>query len=403
LEQRLILSNVKAIYGFPEKGTKSYSILIQNGLITKIEPCENMNKGFQEKVLKEYKILDCTNLIVLPGFVDSHTHLLFVGSREDELFMRARGTPYLEILKKGGGIYNTVEAVQSASEEALIASGMTYLDQALRFGTTTIEVKSGYGLDYENEKKMLKVINQLNELHPVDIIPTFLVHSVPKNHDRKSYLHLVAERMIPEFRENTGWFDLFLEKGVFEIHEAEMLIKKAAEAGYKIGLHTNQMHDIGGIRLAVEQGVRHVDHLEVLSDQDARLIIENETLYPVFLPCAEAFVFSEKIGQIKKLMDIPKRVVLSTDFNPGSSPVLSPMIAIMQALLRYRISDPLLLIDAFTSNPANMLFLEDRGVIEEGKKADLICMNLDRFEQVPYFGTLDVIRHVIKGGVPIFR
>lgn len=398
MKQSLILRDIKAIYGFQKKENKSYSILIQNGLIKKIDTCENIKKQCLEKNCKGTKIIDCSDLVVLPGFVDSHTHLLFMGTREGELLMRAEGISYLDILRKGGGIYSTVKAVQSAYEGELISCGIKYLDMALRFGTTTIEVKSGYGLDFESEKKMLKVISQLNDLHPVDVVPTFLVHTVPKGYDRRAYLDLVTHRMIPEFRKYTEWFDLFLEEGVFDIQEAEMLIKKALDEGYKVGLHTNQMNDLGGVGLAIDYGIRHVDHLEVLSDEDAQRIVQNDTLYPVFLPCAENFVFSQRVGQIGKLMDIPERIVLSSDFNPGSSPVLSPMITITLAMLRYRISNPHLLIDSFTSNPANMLFLEDRGSIHEGLKADLVCMDLECFEQIPYFGTLDVIRIVIKGG-----
>jgi imidazolonepropionase len=312
--------------------------------------------------------------------------------------MRAEGRPYLEILECGSGIYNTVNAVRKASEEQLIQNGLKFLDKALRFGTTTIEIKSGYGLDYETEKKMLTVINKLNKQHAVDIIPTFLVHTVPKDTDRKSYIDQVAHRMIPEFREYAEWFDIFIEKGVFDIKEGEYLITKALDAGYRIGIHTNQMHDIGGVKLAVELGVRHVDHLEVLTEEDADRIRENDQIFPVFLPTAEAYVLSKHIGQIHQLMDIPSRIVLSTDFNPGSSPVLSPQLVMAEAVLRYRISDPYLLIDSFTANPSKMLYLDDRGTIQKGKRADLILLQLDNFKQVPYFGTINFIKNVIKSG-----
>lgn len=374
------------------------SILVQNGIIQEIASYETIRKDLDEQKLGDADELDCSDTIALPGFVDSHTHLLFYGSRENELYMRAQGRPYLEILEQGGGIYNTVDAVRNASEEELIKNGLKYLDKALHFGTTSIEIKSGYGLDYDTEKKMLKVINKLNELHSIDIIPTYLVHTIPKETDRKKYIDLVANKMIPEFREYAEWFDIFLEKGVFELEESKFLIQKAIDTGYHIGIHTNQMHDIGGVKLAVELGVRHIDHLEVLDEEDARRIIENESIYPVFLPSSEAYVFSEHVGQIDQLLEIPSRIVLSTDFNPGSSPILAPQLIMAEAVLRYRLSNPYLLIDSFTTNPAKMLYLEDKGTVRKDARADIVCMELDHFEQIPYLGTINFIKYVVKDG-----
>jgi imidazolonepropionase len=396
----ILLKNIKAIYNVSTEN-RPYSILIHDDQIRSLGPSNEIQKTMDGASGKDALIIDCSNLIVLPGLIDSHTHLLFAGSREDELYMRAAGRPYLDILKSGGGIYNTVDAVRRASEDALIQNGLYYLDKALQLGITTVEIKSGYGLDYDNEKKMLRVIQRLNALHAVDIVPTFLVHTVPRESDRKAFIDRVVNTMIPEFREYAQWFDIFLEKNVFDLSEGELLIRHAMDAGYHVGIHTNQVHDIGGIKLADDLGVRHVNHLEVLTEEDADRIRKNKALYAVFLPAAEAYVFSEHVGQIRQLLDIPDRLVLSSDFNPGSSPVLSPFIVMSFALLRYRISEVSLLLDAFTSNPANMLYLNDRGTIQEGKKADLIGLHLDNFEQVPYFGTLPVVDWVIKNGVVI--
>jgi imidazolonepropionase len=393
----LILKDIKDIYNVPQKGT-SLSILIQDDRIERIGTLDAIQKSLDKTPGNRPEIVDCSRWIILPGLIDCHTHLLFAGSREKELYMRASGRPYMDILKSGGGIYNTVKAVREASEEDLIKNGIKYLDRALKSGLTTIEIKSGYGLDYENEKKMLKVIRKLNDLHPVDVVPTFLVHTVPKEMDRKVFIDLVAEKMIPEFRDFADWFDIFLEKDVFDLKEGELLIRRAMDEGYHVGIHTNQVNDIGGVKLADDLGVRHVDHLEVLTAEDADRIRKNKDLYAVFLPTAEAYVFSEHVGQMQQLMDVPSRLVLSSDFNPGSSPVLSPFVVISHALLRYRIPSPSLLLDGFTSNPADMLYLGDRGTIQEGKKADLVCLSLDNFHQVPYLGTLPVIDMVIKDG-----
>lgn len=395
-----LLKDIKKIYGHDAPGASPLSIWIRDGLIEAIAPVHEIETRAGE-AFQDAEVLDASGWIVMPGLVDSHTHLLFAGSRENELYLRAEGRPYMDILKSGGGIYHTVNAVRKASEEELMRHGLKYLDRALGFGITTIEIKSGYGLDFEGEEKMLAVIHRLNDLHAVDVVPTYLVHTVPKDMDRKRYIDLVAEKMIPAFRRYADWFDIFLEKDVFDAREAERLTQRALDQGYCVGMHTNQMNDIGGVPLADALGVRHVDHLEILTDEDARRIVANENLFPVFLPAAEAFVFSKHVGQIRKVLDIPDRIVLSTDFNPGSSPVLDPYFVMAMAVLRYRISDPFLLIDAFTANPAAMLGLADRGVIREGACADLVCLGLENFEQIPYFSTLPSVEKVMKNGIPI--
>ncbi len=398
----LLLKDLNQVYGSETREEKiKLSIFIEDGFIKYILPFGEILLKVHKEKIRNTKIINCSNMIALPGYVDSHTHLLFYGTRENELYMRAEGRSYLEILQKGGGIYNTVAAVRAASEDELLKNGLKYLNRALMSGITTIEIKSGYGLDYENEKKMLKVINQLNDLHPVDIIPSFLVHLVPKGVDRKKYIDLVCEKMIPEFKQYTDWIDIFVEKDVFNIKESEKILKKALNSGYHACLHTNQISDIGGVKLATELGVRHIDHLEVLSARDAQRIIDDESLYSVFLPGAEMFVFSENIGQIKQLLEIPERIVLSTDFNPGSSPVLSPIFIQSLALLRYRIGNPSLLVDFFTVNPAKMLFLDDRGILQSGKRGDVFCLELDNFRQIPYLGNMKIKSLVIKSGEAI--
>ena len=264
----LILRNVKAVYGWPHHGAP-LSIWIHHGHIASIVPTDQLVRVMDPGTLSSATVIDGTGQIACPGFIDSHTHLLFAGSRESELYLRAGRVPYMEIMNQGGGIFSTVKSVRSASEEQLTRNGLHYLDKALCMGITTIEIKSGYGLDFQTEEKMLKVIQSLNDLHPVDIIPTFLVHSVPAEKDREAYLDEVIHRMIPAFRDYAQWFDIFLEKGVFTLEEGERLIEAAQDNGYHVGIHTNQINDIGGVGLAASMGVRHVDHLEILSDADA--------------------------------------------------------------------------------------------------------------------------------------
>ncbi len=397
----LLLENPLKIYQY--QPVCGHSILIQNDRILDIDTLKNLNQTYHLQQNKALKRLDCTGKIIMPGYIDCHTHLLFYGYREKELYMRAGGLDYLQILQKGGGIHNSVASVHNASESQLLQNGLKFLDKALQLGITTIEIKSGYGLDYDHELKMLKIINHLNALHAVDIVTTFLLHTIPHSMNRQDYLKQAADKMLPDFRQYAQWFDIFLEKGAYTFAEADFLLNRAAQLGYRLGMHSNQMNDLGGVGLAVKRGVRHIDHLERLSRRDAEKIMAATDLYAVFLPSAEYFVFSQQIGQIHRLLDIPERLVLSSDFNPGSSPVLDPHLVMNLAILRYRLDQPFLLLDAYTRNPADMLMLKQRGRIAKNCLADLLCIDLTEFEQIPYIGTVPLIQTVIKSGKKVWQ
>lgn len=385
----LILKQPQAVFGHDN----APSILIRDGLIQSLGQFDDLRGQAPDA-----EVIDAQGKTIIPGFVDCHTHLVFAGSRENELFMRAQGRPYLEILEAGGGIHNTVRAVHAASEDELVAGGRRFLDYALKMGITTVEIKSGYGLDYDNERKMLRAIARLKAEHAVDVVPTFLVHTVPKGMDRAVYLDEVEQRMIPDFKEYAEWFDIFIEQGVFSVEEGERLMERALKEGYKIGFHTNQVHDLGGVSLAGRVGARHIDHLETLSDADAERILADPDLYAVFLPTAEGLVFHDKAAPVEKLLAMPDRFILSSDFNPGSSPVLNPLFVMVYAVMRYRLSDPDLLVRSMTANPARMLGLDDRGVIAPGKLADLLVLNVENVSQIPYYGSFPIVKQVIKKG-----
>ncbi|MFH1336122.1 MAG: imidazolonepropionase, partial [Candidatus Zixiibacteriota bacterium] len=231
----------------------------------------------QLKIDKKTKVIDAKNKIVLPGFIDCHTHPVFANTREEEFEMRIKGKSYQEIAAAGGGIKSSVKALRSKSKEELIRLAIPRLDRMLSYGTTTIEAKSGYGLSLEDEIKMLEVIEKLNRIHPIDLIPTFLgAHEIPEEYrnKRKDYISLITEKMIPEVakRKLAVFCDIFCEKGVFDIEESRMILTAAREYGFKLKLHADQLSPLGGTKLAAELGAVSADHLEFIDDEGIRMM-----------------------------------------------------------------------------------------------------------------------------------
>ncbi|MGN8225175.1 imidazolonepropionase [Gracilimonas sp. BCB1] len=372
------------------------SVFISDGVIQAVGPLS--------EVLKEVEghpvILDAEDKAAVPGFVDSHSHLVFGGNRADEFAMRSAGMSYEEIAEQGGGIVSTVEATQLATKEELKSIARIRLQKALKQGITTMEIKSGYGLNLDNERKMLEVINELKEEQPVELKATFLgAHAVPKNSTKEAYLEDVLN-MIPEIAELADYCDVFCEDGYFTAEESGRILEKGLEHGLKPKLHTNQFNDIGGVEMALDLGAISIDHLEVLSDEDVERIAKTDTVATV-LPGVSYFL-NIPYSPARKLIDKGALVALATDFNPGSSMTISIQLLMSMACTKMGMSVEEALSCA-TQNGAKALEKNKLGCIAPGFQADILLLDTYNYKDLAYFFGENHVHTVIKKGEKVWE
>jgi imidazolonepropionase len=356
----------------------------------------------QVSIDKKTKVIDAKDKVVLPGFVDCHTHPVFANTREDEFEMRIKGKTYQEIAESGGGIKSSVRNLRLKTKKELIQLALPRLDRMLSYGTTTIEAKSGYGLSLEDEIKMLQVIKELNKIHPIDLIPTFLgAHEIPEEYknNRKEYIKLITEKMIPEVakRKLAVFCDIFCEKGVFNIEESREILKAAKDHGFKLKLHADQLSAFGGSKLAAEIGAVSADHLEFVDDEGIERMKETGVI-GVLLPGACFGLGLKEYPPARKMIDRGLPVALATDFNPGSSMTESvPMILSLACLMMHM--TPAEVIVASTINSAYAVDKRNEiGSIEVGKKADLVIWNVQNYKEIPYHYGVNLVEQVVKDG-----
>ncbi|MCL6650426.1 MAG: imidazolonepropionase [Chloroflexi bacterium] len=343
--------------------------------------------------------IDASDAVVMPGFVDCHTHALFAGTREAEWVEKIEGKSYLEILRSGGGILSTVRATRAASRQQLLSIGHRYLDEMLRYGTTTAEVKTGYGLSTQDEIRMLELIRELDTEHPIDLVPTFLgAHAVPPEHrdDPSGYLDEVIEVMLPQARELAEFCDIFCDEGAFSLDDAERLFKAASRLGFGIKIHAGEFRALGGAALAARYGAVSADHLDHLAPGEAEAMARAGTV-GVLLPAVN-FNLRLPYPDARALIQKGVPIALATDFNPGSAPTYSMPFVLTLACLYLRLH-PVEAIVAATLNAAHAVARADRvGSLVPGKQADLLVLDSPTIAHLPYLFARNPIRHVIKRG-----
>lgn len=359
---------------------------------------------FKQKIRLEKggREIDGTGMTALPGFIDSHTHLPFAGSREHEFGLRIQGYTYQELAAKGMGIQTTVNATRLISKEELASLCLKRLDRMLLHGTTMAEAKSGYGLNLKDEIKQLEVLKEINAVHPIEIIPTFLgAHEVPKEYKtrKKDYINLLTHSILPKIKKNdlAEFFDVFCEKGVYSLEETRMLAEAALKAGFKLRLHTDEFVPLGGTELAAELKAASADHLIAITDKGIDSLASGTTV-ATLLPGVSFFLMMDKKAPARKLIDSNAAVSLATDFNPGSS-MTESMLCIMQLgvySLRMTIEEAL---TASTLNPAFSLGREHKaGSLEKGKDMDVLLFDAPNYQSIIYHFGVNTVRHVIKKG-----
>jgi len=376
---------------------KNGAIAVNDGIILET----GNSKDLLEKYSKVDRLIDAENCVVMPGFVDCHTHLVYGGSRESEMAMRLNGVPYLEILKQGGGIHSTVKATREISKKDLKRISIKKLDKLLKNGTTTVEIKSGYGLDYVTEKKMLEIINELNEEHVMDIIPTFLgAHIIPKGVNREKYVNWIVEEAIPKFRNLAKYCDVFCEDGAFSIDETKRIFSTAIQNGYKLKIHSGQFNDLGASGLAAQLRAVSADHLENISVEQIRKMKKNGTI-AVLLPGVPFYLQSQKYANARLMIKEKLPIAIATDYNPGSCPSYSMQMMITLACLNMNLTIEEAIIASTINSAAAIEKEKVVGSLENGKQADIIILDLDNYKQIPYYFGTNLIKNVVKNGIII--
>ena len=410
---KILIKNIKKLYQIEETprpfvaGTDMDKVNFIEDAYLAIEDDEIVDFGPMKELAgitdwNDLTIADAEGRIVIPAFCDSHTHLVYAASREEEFVDRIRGLSYEEIALKGGGILNSARRLANTPEEELVASALYRLDEVMQQGTGAIEIKSGYGLSLDAELKMLRVIKQLKELRNIPIKATFLgAHAFPKDYkeNHKGYLDLLINEMLPKVAEEglAEYVDAFLERNYFSKEETEQLIVAAEKYGLKPKIHVNQFSIQNGIPMAVEHNAVSVDHLEVIDPKDIEALKGSSTM-PTMLPSCSFFI-NIPFGPARELIDAGLPLALASDYNPGTTPTGNMKLVMSLACIKQRLT-PYEALNATTINGARAMELEKtNGSIAVGKKASIIISKpMHSLDFMPYAFGSDTIDSVIVNG-----
>ena len=353
-----------------------------------------------EKKAGDAEVIDARGKVVLPGFVDAHTHLVFAGNRLDDFERRARGDTYEQIANAGGGIWSTVEKTRAANEADLLVQAKKHADWFLRCGTTTVESKSGYGITLEDELKILRVMRRLSQETPLEIVPTFLgAHAVPRKMHADEYVDLVVNEMLPRVTSESlaEFCDVFCERGYFDIEQSRRILNSAKSLGLRLRIHADQLSNSGAANLAAELKAATADHLEK-TDEQGIAALRSEGVQPVLLPGSVYALGSTGYPRAREMIGAGLAVVIATDFNPGSSPTASMPMILSLACTQMKMS-PAEAISASTINPAYSLGRGDQiGSLESGKVANCSIFDCDDYRELAYwFGFPQTHSVYVKG------
>lgn len=398
----------------PQKGMKMAEVGLIRGGAVAVHGEKIVAAGETAAIEQQYTasaIIDAAGCTICPGFIDPHTHLVYAGNRLDEFELRIQGATYIDILKQGGGILSTVRATREATLDELVTAARARLDSMLALGTTTVEIKTGYGLDTETELKMLAVIEELANEHTVDIVPTFLGgHAIPPEYKGREndYADLVIHDMLPKVER---WYhesrffaaqipcfiDVFCEDGAFSLDNSRRILAAGKQRGMGVKVHADEFVNLGGVRAAIELGAISVDHLDHTSEDEIHLLAQSDTV-GVLLPAVNFNLGSFHYANARHMIDSGTAVALSTDANPGSAPCLS-MPMVMAITCRYQKLLPAEALIASTINAAVAIGMGDRiGSLEPGKQADLLILDTSDYRDLAYQFGANLVKTVIKRG-----
>ena len=379
---------------------ENHSIVVEDGIIKDILPYYSTSN------IQIDKKISLSGKVILPGLIDCHTHTAFAGSRANEFREKIAGVHYEDIAKRGGGINTTVTAIRISSLTELVELIKPRVKEFIAQGVTTLEIKSGYGLDFENEIKLLHAIKIINEIFPIDIVSTFLgAHTFPTEfkNNPSSYIDLIIDKMIPHITKNNlaEFCDGFCESTAFTSKQIDKIFTAASNAGLKLKLHTEQFNNVGGLDVALKHSATSVDHLEVLSEKDFSKFSSNETV-AVLLPGVSLFL-DYQFAPARKLIENNAIIALATDYNPGSSHILNLHLIMSLAAIKMKMKIEEI-INAVTINSAKALNREKIiGSIEIGKQADFAVFNTEDYSDIIYNVGRNLLSHTIKSGEIVFQ
>lgn len=372
------------------------AILVEDGIIKAITEGGILPEGCEGA-----EVIDANGALVTPGLIDCHTHMVFGGYRQGEIPLKLRGASYLDILRAGGGILDTVGKTRTASEDELYEKTRAFLDEMLTLGVTTAESKSGYGLDLENELKQLRVNKRLQETHKMDLVSTFLgAHAIPEEYKGKAdaYIDLLCDVVLPAVKDQNlaDFVDVFCEDSVFDVAQSEKMLRAGQALGLRARIHADEIEEIGGAVLAGDLGAVSAEHLIATGEKGMASMAKGGVIADL-LPCTSLYL-NKTFAPARRMIELGIPVAIASDFNPGSCPSLNLQLAMSMGYVKYRMT-PEEILTAVTINAACSCGLEQKvGTLEVGKQADIVIWNAPDMEMLVYRFGSNLVKTVIKRG-----